>query len=464
MVWQVWHETEKYIQDLLAKFVDHCPKGRMIAELMEKETNTHLVHWVDYISVGGGESKQQELKNLGFNNNYLYVGPNAMAMRHSQADFPRFVVRLSETVSDASVIRVAIRCDSLEEFRARFNCKTLITGSLNGYLARCTFDVAGGHNLIIIERCGCRNILPLETTAPRLVKMSQTRELWLRRERFFNNDQKGMVQTRDLAEEMVSLVGSDLAAAIMLEGERYYWWTRNEAAQVQKTRQDRVGLGWANNDHHTFRSSRENFADLIKIFEKLGFVCRERFYAGEEAGLRLAEADYYGHAKAGWGAQILEHPMGGVIFADVDLAPAEVDIDFAHQPLEPLPNLGTIGLWCGLHGESILQAGMHHLAIRCDFEAIRQELPKLGVKVNEPFTNLDYLKQAFTAGQRWLVDQKRLDDLLAKKMITAEQYQKFATDGAIGSHLGCLQRWGGYKGFHSKGVSGTILETDPRKN
>ena len=56
---------------------------------------------------------------------------------------------------------------------------------------------------------------------------------------------------------------------------------------MQNARQDKLGLGWANHDHHTYRSSRRHFARLIAIFEKLGFVCRERFYAGAKpAGAR----------------------------------------------------------------------------------------------------------------------------------------------------------------------------------
>ena len=63
-----------------------------------------------------------------------------------------------------------------------------------------------------------------------------------------------------------------------------YWTNRNRAARFQKGRQDALGLGWANHDHHTYRSSREHFPRLIAILEDLGFQCRERFYAGREAG------------------------------------------------------------------------------------------------------------------------------------------------------------------------------------
>jgi len=78
--------------------------------------------------------------------------------------------------------------------------------------------------------------------------------------------------------------------------ERRLWEARNRAARIQKRRQDQLGLGWGNHDHHTFRSSREHFADLIEFLLRLGFQKRERYYAGAEAG---------------WGAQISEQPVTG---------------------------------------------------------------------------------------------------------------------------------------------------------
>src|SRR5581483_5053624 len=119
------------------------------------------------------------------------------------------------------------------------------------------------------------------------------------------------------------------------------------------------------------------FSRLIEIFELLGFHCRERFYAG---------------ADAGWGAQVLEQPTAGVvIFADVDLSPEELRNDFSHESLPPRDRLGTVGLWCGLHGEAFLQAGMHHLECQFDFEALKNQLAEsAGITTMKPFTDFPY--------------------------------------------------------------------------
>ena len=246
-------------------------------------------------------------------------------------------------------------------------------------------------------------------------------------------------------------LGTDYTCDQFFSIEREYWQRRNRAAQVQKARQDRLGLGWANHDHHTYRASRSHFARLIGIFEKLGFHCRERFYAGREAG---------------WGAQVLEQPNAGiVIFADVDLSPDELATDFAHEPLSERHELGTVGLWCGLHGESFLSAGMHHLECQFDFEALKSQLKsEAGVTVMKPFTDFPYLRQAFTEGERWPVSPDRIEKLLGEGRITAEQAAAFCREGAIGSHLENLERNAGFKGFNQTGVSEIISATDPRKH
>ena len=125
------------------------------------------------------------------------------------------------------------------------------------------------------------------------------------------------------------------------------------------------------------------------MLEQLGFVLRERFYAGRDAG---------------WGGQALEQPQCGVVvFADVDLDPEEVSGDFAREPLPPRDKLGTVGLWCRLHGEAFLEAGMHHLECRFDYARVREQLRIAGIETMAPFTDFSYLKQAFTRGETWPV-------------------------------------------------------------
>jgi hypothetical protein len=258
-------------------------------------------------------------------------------------------------------------------------------------------------------------------------------------------------EAESLIDSAIADLGPDLTCDLFFAAEREYWQRRNRAAQFQKARQDRLGLGWANHDHHTYRSSRKHFSRLIGLWEKLGFQLRERFYAGAEAG---------------WGAQVCEQPNTGIItFNDVDLSPEELLNDFSHNPLPERHDLGTVGLWCALHGESFLQAGMHHLECQFDFDSLKEQMEReANIKVMKPFTDYPYLRQAFTEGERWPVKEERLAALLKNGQITQEQAQKFREQGAIGSHLENLERNEGFKGFNQKGVSEIIAKTDPRKN
>jgi hypothetical protein len=218
---------------------------------------------------------------------------------------------------------------------------------------------------------------------------------------------------------------------------------------VQKRRQDLLGLGWANHDHHTFRCSRRYFPDLVKFMENLGLAKRERFYAGAEAG---------------WGAQVMETPaVGIVVFADVDLLADEVNEDYAAKRLPEVGKVGTVGLWCGLHGDSFLQAGMHHLEARFNHPLLKEQLAAEGINTMKPFSDFPFLKQAFTEGERWTVSPGRVEELRKKGLITNAQAQGFLKDGAIGSHLENLERKGGFKGFNQKAVSAIISAVDPRK-
>jgi hypothetical protein len=281
---------------------------------------------------------------------------------------------------------------------------------------------------------------------PAIIK---ARELWRTRVRQLRDDEEGFRVANQSLNRVLPLVGGDRACQYFFENERSYWQGRNHAARIQKQRQDQLGLGWGNHDHHTFRCSRRHFVDLIEFLLKLGFRKRERFYAGAEAG---------------WGAQILEHPTTDiVVFADVDLAPEETEIDFSAVRLPPAPRLGTVGLWVALHGESFLEAGMHHLEARFDFDLLQAQLKQQGVNSMAPFSNFEFLRQAFTEGERWPVRRERLQPLCSAGLITHEQMERFGTEGAIGSHLENLQRHGGFKGFNQKSVSVVIAATDPRK-
>src|SRR5205085_3146785 len=264
---------------------------------------------------------------------------------------------------------------------------------------RIVIAAENGFQLEAVERAAYRGFVPAPLKSGELRAIIKAKELWQTRPRVFAHDAEGFRAASQILQRATELAGPDLACQFFFEAERAYWERRNRAGQIQKRRQDQLGLGWGNHDHHTFRCSREHFVDLIEFLLKLGFEKRERYYAGSEAG---------------WGAQISEQPtVGIVVFADVDLMPEETQIDFSIHKLPPAPRLGTVGLWVGLHGESFLQAGMHHLEARFDFDLLREQLKDCGVNTMKPFSDFEFLRQAFTEGERWPVRPERAQRLFS---------------------------------------------------
>ena len=445
--WPLCYEAEQFVLNQIEGFCAHNSAAARISERLRLETGTLLVDWVDHLVVPA--SAETALLKVGFSPDPLGDTPvgGQTVLWHPEAMLPRVIVE--RTVSgNASPLGLAIHVDSLSAFIAAQGIAVKPEGEPFTRFRRVAISLEHGARFDAIERSGYRGY-SFDTPTTAKAGRREAQELWRTRPRRFDRDDEGFQHTHALLDRIIGLVGRDVACHLVFAEERAYWERRNRAAQIQKQRQDKLGLGWANHDHHTFRSSRNHFTSLMQALEKLGFERRERYYAG---------------AQAGWGAQILEQPVEGIIaFCDVDLDPEETQIDCSRQGLSAARRLGTIGLWVGLHGESFLEAGMHHLECRFDFSLLRDQLAAEGVGTMKPFSDFPFLKQAFTQGEQWPVRLERAQRLLNAGWIDQTQFRKFVQEGAIGSHLENLQRKGGFKGFNQSSVSVIIRETDPRE-
>lgn len=447
--WTPQPAAEQLIYELIEPFVDRSPWTAVLRGRLARAAAVRLVDLVDHIVLLDSPELRQRLREAGFEPGAA-AGPRTLFVQQ-QGIFPALLLDAAATGA-----RVAIKVESVADFDSLWQTGAEIIGGPLAPLRMACMWSNGDDELWAIERHGdrgfaCGRPAPAAERvawhADRLRLRPRKAGAW--RTGFTTID--GFDAAQRLFADAAADLGRDYACDLFFAAERDYWQRRNRAGQTQKARQDRLGIGWANHDHHTYRSSREHFARLIGLFEVMGFHCRERFYAGREAG---------------WGAQVLEQPQAGiVIFADVDLSPDELFGDFAHEPLAERHELGTVGLWCALHGESLLAAGMHHLECQFAFDDLKSQLAsEAGIGVMKPFTDFPYLRQAFTEGERWSVDPERIDALLTAGRISAEQAAAFSRDGAIGSHLENLERNAGFKGFNQTGVSQIITATDPRKH
>lgn len=440
--WKCQPQAEALIVTALE---EACQNNAFIASLsqdLHKHTSTRLFDWLDHIILGYTTQIEKEIESCGFISEQ--ATPSYRVFHHPGAQLPCIILR----DHDQPVVGAAVSVESIADFLMTRGMSGWIEGSSLSSYRRCCVSTDNDISLWVIERRGLQTMEPIYSDSGYLERYLEAMEKWQSLPRNLEDEDEALSRAITTAEEMVMLLGKDLAACIVLECERKYWQSRNTAGQIQKNRQDRLGMGWANHDHHTFRSSRRHFTQLVRLFEILGFHCRERFYAGEEAG---------------WGAQVMENPNSRlVLFLDVDLLAEELEVDFAHHPLPEIDQLGTIGLWCALHGDSILKAGMHHLEAQFMFEDLSRDLSNVGVGMMEPFSSFPYLKQAFTHGEVWHVEPRKVHRLLNEGKIDNEQADKFLHYGAVGSHMENLQRREGYKGFNQKNVSFIIKKTDPR--
>ncbi len=452
--WSVQPAAANLIHELIDNFAGRNRSLLQLRDRLRSETGTRLIDWIDFVQLPVDTALRERLLGAGFEEK------PAGRWRHHGGMFPE--IRSINQGSDGAAATgegthalCVLKVESVVDFLVAqgVHDQRQIHGVPLGRVRWATVnDEAGsggegGVEVRVMERHDLRRLEADESPVHSDLILEFAERFRLRR-RDWPTDDEGFRELEHLLEESTTAIGQGRTCDLFFAAERAYWQGRNRAARVQKARQDALGFGWANHDHHTYRSSREHFSRLMALFESIGFECRERFYAGREAG---------------WGAQVLEHPeMGIVIFADVDLSPDEVTTDFAHHPLPAREQLGTIGLWCGLHGEAVLQAGMHHLECQFDFAAAAEQLKAEQVPTMKPFTDLPYLRQAFTQGEIWPVAEGRIRTLRDANRITAEQAERFLSQGALGSHLEILQRNDGYKGFNQKGINEIILGTDPR--
>lgn len=438
--WPVAWEGESILRKHVETFLEQNSAAAALAERMRNETATDFFEWIDHLVLP--LEHEPALQAAGFTRASATDTPGGERVyEHRPTTLPRVVLRPGPSL-------IALRPEFVADFAARQQLGICPEGNPFSRYRRLTVSLENGTRLEAVERRAYRGFNPAPLPAAELEKRVATRELWATRRREFAEAAEGFAAAERILNDSVELVGPDLSCQFFFEAERAYWESRNQAARFQKHRQDLLGLGWGNHDHHTFRCSRRHFLQFVQFLLKLGFVKRERYYAGAEAG---------------WGAQILEHPLTGiVVFADVDLMPEETQVDFSTSPLPPAHHLGTVGLWVGLHGESFLEAGMHHLEARFDFALLREQLRQSGLAFMKPFSDFEFLRQAFTEGERWPVREDRARRLLNSGLITREQFERFLREGSIGSHLENLQRRGGFKGFNQKSVSAVIKATDPR--
>lgn len=434
--WKVQPAAETLVREQLEAALERTPSARAFAQALLSGCAVRLRDLLDHISFSD-PLLVKDLRTLGWQD----LGQGIW--RNDSGLFPDFV-------EDNGATQIAFRCETLEVFQRAWKTNAPIEGAPFAPLRRLKAFEGEATVFIALERNGFDGVQVLETKPTALRAAQLHLQSFRARRRQFDQPEQGLNHTETLVDRAVTDLGAHWACDLFFRAEREYWMARSDAGRWQKARQDSVGIGWGNIDHHTYDSSREHFAQTIRILEKLGYRCRELFYAGHQAG---------------WGSQVLEQPvLRSTIFADIDLTPEELGIDFAHLPLAPLAKHRRAGLWCALHGESMLEAGLNHLAGYYCHRSLQSQLAAVGFTTMAPFSDFPHLYQALTEGQWQAVAPDRVDSLEAGGHLSAAEAESFRLKGAISTHLENLERNDGFKGFNQPGIDGVLRIIDPRQN
>jgi len=431
--WDRQPAAEAVFHGTLDALVARNPAAAAFAARLIETTGVRLRDIVDHLALSDPDAIAR-LEAAGWSPAGEGVWRNAAGL------FPPVVRR----EADALWLRV----ESVAEFMRAQGLTGAIDGADHGPMRRAIAfpgsDVAVG----VVERNGYPGFEVPQTDAAAIRMARRHLQAFRARRRQFDTVEQGLAHTEALVDAAVADLGRHWACDLWLKAERDFWMTRCPAGRVQKARQDAAGIGWSNIDHHTYDSSRRHFRHTIRILEKLGYELREMLYAGELAG---------------WGSQVLEQPViGSTIFADVDLAPEELAVDFAHEILPELPRHRRAGLLSALLGESILEAGLNHVAGLYDQKLLRAQLAEHRIGMMAPFTDWPHLYQELTDGDWGAVDPARVDALEAAGHIGADEAEKLRTEGSIVTHLENIERNDGFKGFNREGIDSVLRKLDPR--
>ena len=434
--WRVQPGAEAVLAGWLADALARNPAARAFAARLHEAAGVRMRDIVDHLTVADA-ARLRQAEAAG------WAEAEPGVWRNRQGLFPPLVQGEADTVW--------LRVEAVDGFVAANAPGTRVEGEAHAPLRLAlTFPGAFPGEVAVgaIERNGHAGFAAVPHDAAEIRAARVHLQAFRARRREFDTVALGLAHTARLVDAAVAELGPHRACDLWLKAERDFWMGRCPAGRLQKVRQDAAGIGWANIDHHTYDGSRAHFADTVRILETLGYEVRELLYAGELAG---------------WGSQVLEQPViGSTIFADVDLAPEELSIDFAHEPLPELPQHRRAGLLSALLGESILEAGLNHVAALYDQRTLRRQLNGQGLTMMAPFTDWPHLYQELTEGDWAAVDPARVDALQAGGHIGPDEAERLRLEGSIVTHLENIERNDGFKGFNREGIDGVLRKLDPR--
>ena len=252
--WKRFAEVEK----LFLKMIADCRKESITISRFEEKllqhTSTRLLDWVDHFIMPNSDQLRNTLETLGF------IGRTSEGIQyysHTGVSLPP--VLLSQNSSPGQT-GIALRVESISDFLQANSFSADIEGSCLSPYRWTEISHENGTSMCAVERRGTRVFEPVykEDSYPK--DYWAAIEAWKNMPRWHNDEEAAFTEISNQATKIIGTLGKNSAAHVVCLAERDYWLSRNFAGRMQKSRHNNLGLGWANHDHHTFRSSRQHFA------------------------------------------------------------------------------------------------------------------------------------------------------------------------------------------------------------
>lgn len=330
--------AQALVRLLLQRAMSACPEAQRLDRRLRAACSVRLQDMVDHIT----HPDASMLAELGWRS-------------HGPAVWRAPDGTLPDVIEDDRVA-IGLRVESVERFLVATGIEARIEGAAHGPYRKARILHGRNATFAVVERRGWTGHTPPLLGERKLRRARLHQQIFRTRRRQFQSEQRAIAHTMRLAEAAAADLGGAWAGALFLRAEREYWATRCLPALRQHQRQLAAGVGWCTVRHHAYACSREHFSETMRTFEALGHA---------HAGLARSQEN------ANWGAMVFDASgQAPRTLLCLDLAAREHALSAADAALSPLTWLGPPGLWCGLHGESVLEAGLCLLSAAYDLGAL----------------------------------------------------------------------------------------------
>ena len=109
--WKRYPDTEAYLAEKLAQFVDAVPPARALDADLSVRTSSRLSDWLDHLVLADGDTPRARLVEYGFVPQAVSATSSDGVYHHPGALFPRVLLRGREGVTPGTVLAAALQVE-----------------------------------------------------------------------------------------------------------------------------------------------------------------------------------------------------------------------------------------------------------------------------------------------------------------------------------------------------------------